>query len=172
MRSLVNLALALGILSSGCVASTYDVAEPPTLVAVAEPCAEPAPPAPVQKVADDYFVQAGESYWPAELLARLPDGRAAMRFTANGSRDEGIVEPARMFLDAHDRSPAKDGEHLFVEWHGSYWPATVLEGPPRGSAATSTERAGERARIHYEGYGPEWDETVGPDRTKRLVPAT
>jgi hypothetical protein len=48
------------------------------------------------------------------------------------------------------------GEPLFVEWHGSFWPASVL----------SVVDA-ERATIHYDGYGPEWDEVITSKRALR-----
>jgi hypothetical protein len=42
-----------------------------------------------------------------------------------------------------------------VEWHGKYYEATVLSTTPDGLT-----------RIHYDGYGPEWDEDVGEDRIR------
>jgi hypothetical protein len=106
-----------------------------------------------------FFVEKSGSYWPAELLARLPDGRAAMHVHTSGSAEDEIVAPSRLFVDTSNRSAPRRGEHLFVEWHGSYWPAVVL----------STD--GDLARIRYDNYGSEWDETVGPDRQKRLSPS-
>lgn len=49
------------------------------------------------------------------------------------------------------------GALVEVEWGGRFWPAVVREeiaGPPRAW------------RIHYEGYGDEWDEVVGPERLR------
>ncbi len=53
-------------------------------------------------------------------------------------------------LAAAQTNVYKIGDRVRVEWHGQMYPATVLGivGP-------------ERYRIHYEGYGPEWDELVG-----------
>jgi hypothetical protein len=47
----------------------------------------------------------------------------------------------------------KINDHVRVEWHGQVYSATVIGivGP-------------ERYRIRYDGYGQEWDETVGLDR--------
>ena len=62
------------------------------------------------------------------------------------------------------RSPeARDGRpkgreldsHIAVEWHGKYYPATVMGTTPEGLT-----------RIHYDGYGAEWDEDVGEDRIR------
>lgn len=45
------------------------------------------------------------------------------------------------------------GDRVKVDWHGHYYSAVIVGvvGP-------------ERYRIHYEGYGNEWDENVGRDR--------
>lgn len=53
---------------------------------------------------------------------------------------------------ARSRAP---GTRIDVEWHGSYYAASVLRMAQDG-----------RARIHYEGYGPEWDEDVTEDRIR------
>jgi hypothetical protein len=45
------------------------------------------------------------------------------------------------------------GDHVRVEWHGAIYPAMV-------TAIVGQERY----RIHYEGYGTEWDEIVGLSR--------
>jgi hypothetical protein len=47
----------------------------------------------------------------------------------------------------------KVGDRVRVEWHGQMYPAVI-------TAIVGAERY----RIHYEGYGPEWDETVGLSR--------
>lgn len=46
------------------------------------------------------------------------------------------------------------GDRVEVEWHGSWWRATILE------------VEGNRYRIHYDGYGSEWDELVAEDRVR------
>jgi hypothetical protein len=48
------------------------------------------------------------------------------------------------------------GDRVRVEWHGSIYPATILD-----------TAGDDRYRIHYEGYGNEWDETIGPQRIQR-----
>lgn len=46
------------------------------------------------------------------------------------------------------------GQKVEVEWHGTWYPAVVIE-------------AGQgQWKIHYDGYGDDWDEWVGPDRIK------
>lgn len=48
----------------------------------------------------------------------------------------------------------KKGDKVRVEWQGSIYPATIL--------AVN----GKAYFIHYDGWGSEWDETVGPGRIK------
>ena len=47
---------------------------------------------------------------------------------------------------------AKD--EVEVEWHGSWWPAVVME------------KRGNRWLVHYENYGTDWDEVVAADRIR------
>src|SRR5262245_46730892 len=46
-------------------------------------------------------------------------------------------------------------EEVEVEWRGAWWPALVLE-----------RHDGNRWLVHYEGYGKDWDEVVGPERIR------
>jgi hypothetical protein len=56
--------------------------------------------------------------------------------------------------DSDGRSP---GDHVEVEWHGSWFPATLLE------------RRGDRWFIHYDRFGDEWDEVVERDRIRTTL---
>ncbi len=47
----------------------------------------------------------------------------------------------------------KIGDRVRVEWHGTMYPAVIV-----GIVGQ------ERYRIHFEGYGDEWDDTVGLTR--------
>ena len=49
------------------------------------------------------------------------------------------------------------GDRVEVEWHGDWYPAHVLE---VGTAFPPTYK------IHYDGYGEDWDEDVGLDRIR------
>ena len=42
-----------------------------------------------------------------------------------------------------------------VNYQGKWWPAEIM-----------AVEAGDRYKIHYDGYGANWDETVGTDRLK------
>jgi hypothetical protein len=109
------------------------------------------------KPATGIFVAWGGSYWPAEILAQVDGRRAAIHYLGWGSEWDEIVGPERLAY-AIDRSPkrARVGEQLYVEWQGSYWPARVVG------------LSGSAVRIHYEGWGDEWDEVVGAGRWVRL----
>jgi hypothetical protein len=92
------------------------------------------------------------SFWPATLLAELPDGRVVVHPDGHGEDSDEIVRPDRL-----RRLAAGGAGKLVVEWGGSYWPATILVRHGDG-----------RALIRYDGYGPEWDEIVGPARMRTL----
>lgn len=51
-------------------------------------------------------------------------------------------------------SACSSGDKAEVLWKGSWYPAHVLKGK------------GAECYIHYDGYGSNWDEWVGPDRIK------
>lgn len=46
------------------------------------------------------------------------------------------------------------GDPIEVEWGGTWWPATVLD------------LNGADVKIHYDGYGANWDEWVPPSRIR------
>lgn len=52
------------------------------------------------------------------------------------------------------QAACKVGDAASVEWKGKWYPAKV------------TKVDGEKCCIHYDGYGNEWDECVGPERIK------
>jgi hypothetical protein len=83
------------------------------------------------------------------------------------ARSAPVNVPTVVFIDGvsgggipASPSPADEGgswkprEEVEVEWHGSWWPAVVLD------------QRGSRWLVHYEGYGSDWDEVVGPDRIR------
>lgn len=70
--------------------------------------------------------------------ARIPDPPEKVRRTA---------------VEAAKTNEYKIGDRVKVEWSRSQYPAVIVGilGP-------------ERYRVHYEGYGNEWDENVGRER--------
>jgi len=73
-----------------------------------------------------------------ERLARRPGAPAAPPAEAKAATESGSLSV---------------GSKVSVQWDGRWFPATILavEGPGR-------------YRIHYDGWGSDWDEVVGPDR--------
>src|SRR4051812_25666850 len=51
------------------------------------------------------------------------------------------------------------GQKVEVFWKGQWYPATVLA------------LDGEKIRVHYDGYGSEWDQSVGPRHVRRPTTA-
>lgn len=105
------------------------------------------------------FVEWGGSWWAADVLERTKDGRARIHYIDWGSEWDETVDASRIKRRAS--SPGRDGRsgksRLFVEWGGSWWQATILASEGDG-----------RVRIHYDGWGKEWDETVDASRLLRL----
>lgn len=62
-------------------------------------------------------------------------------------------------LQAAQTNTYKAGDRVRVEWHGQLYMSTVLSIVGQ-----------ERYRIRYDGYGPEWDETVGIARIQPRPP--
>jgi hypothetical protein len=103
------------------------------------------------------FVAWGGSYWAAEILARLDARRALIHYVGWGSEWDETVGIERLAYE-RGRSPkgGRVGEQLYVEWQGSYWAARVIG------------LSGPNVRVHYEGWGDEWDEIASPERLVRL----
>jgi len=68
---------------------------------------------------------------------------------AHGPRQQRVDDAVSM--------PAARQAQLFVEWGGSWWAARVLGTGRDGSV-----------RVHYLGWGSEWDEAVAPSRLLHL----
>jgi hypothetical protein len=63
------------------------------------------------------------------------------------------VASAMLFSSA-PASACSSGDKAEVLWKGGWYPAHVVKGK------------GSECYIHYDGYGNNWDEWVGPDRIK------
>lgn len=79
-----------------------------------------------------------------------------------GGEFVAFCQPAKAKPDAGaatpDAGPAvafKVGDKVSVLWQGSWYPATIIA------------QKGALFRIHYDGYGNEWDEDVGTARIRR-----
>ena len=74
----------------------------------------------------------------------------------------GDFSPEMIMADVADRGETHESERVEVEWEGRWYPATILE--VRGA----------KYRIHYLGYGSEWDEWVDATRlrsTSKIEPS-
>jgi hypothetical protein len=69
-----------------------------------------------------------------------------------GVAGEGLDVTTSAALD--EGGPWKARDEVEVEWHGSWWPAVVLD------------KRGARWLVHYDGYAAEWDEVVSGDRIR------
>ena len=127
-------------------------------------------------VGDHVLVEWEGKEYPAKIILVPQAGKVRVRFdgydemwdqTVNRSRIKGRVEGPveipeapekvrRTAVEAAKTNQYKIGERVKVQWHNHYYPAVVIGvvGP-------------ERYRIHYEGYGNEWDENVGRERIKQ-----
>ena len=75
----------------------------------------------------------------------------------------GNFSPEMILADVANRSTSRVNGRVEVEWEGQWYPATILE--VRGA----------KYRIHYLGYGSDWDEWVDGARlrsTSSAIPAS
>lgn len=70
------------------------------------------------------------------------------------NRVKSLGEPPIVAAQVARKSFAA-GDDVEVEWNGSWYSASVIEVKSQG-----------KYKIHYEGYGSNWDETVGPSRIR------
>ncbi|MCC6898376.1 MAG: hypothetical protein IT377_05340 [Polyangiaceae bacterium] len=94
----------------------------------------------------------GGQWWAAEVL-ETRSGITRIHYTGWGSEWDEWVGPERIRAAAPAApvaplASARVGQRVDVEWHGSWWPAEVV-----------TIKNG-FYKIHYTGWGPEWDEWV------------
>ena len=68
-------------------------------------------------------------------------------------RPEAPAKVRAKALEAAQTNTYRVGDQVRVEWSGRFYPAQIVEVVGK-----------ERYRVHYEGYGAEWDESVGLSR--------
>ncbi len=98
----------------------------------------------------------GGSWWPASTLAKK-SGLTKIHYTGWGSEWDEWVDAGHIRPPSRTLASARSGQQVEIEWHGSSWPGVVLE-----------TRSG-FFKVHYTGWGSEWDEWVeiGRLRTTR-----
>lgn len=72
----------------------------------------------------------------------------------------GSFDPNMRLATARGRHVPGVGRRVEVEWKTKWWPAQVIA------------LDGDRSKIHYAHFGPEWDEWVTPDRVRAYSPLT
>jgi hypothetical protein len=107
---------------------------------------------------DALFVEWGGSWWKATSIAPLGDGRTVIHYVGWGEDYDEVAKPKRIRTEIQNKAIFALNESVFVEWKGSWWPAKI------------TKHNIGSYRIHYDGYGPEWDEDVPGSRVVRLSP--
>jgi hypothetical protein len=135
------------------------VASPP--LSRAETTARARPSAPVAAARGDTratttaFAEWGGSFWlvtvsPVKAGASRTGGTFRIHYVGWGNEWDETV--------GCDRLRREGGGELLAEWHGAFYPVTVVR---EDSAGT---------RVHYTGYDDSWDETVPVDRLARIAP--
>ncbi len=78
------------------------------------------------------------------ILAPPPPEKVLKRGGAPASSHSAAVGAPSRF---------REGTRVRVQWHGKPYSATIIQ-----------VLGGERYRVHYDGFGPEWDETIEASR--------
>lgn len=87
--------------------------------------------------------------WYAATVKEVKDGKWFIHYEGYGAEWDEWVGQDRIKL------AWKKGDKLQVEWQGKWYPAVILE-------------VGEgKYKVHYDGWGNEWDEWVTPKRMKK-----
>ncbi len=90
-----------------------------------------------------------DEMWDEEI----PRGRIKGRVEGDVPIPDPPEKVRRTAMRAAKTNRYKIGDRIKVQFQGHYYPAVIvgIVGP-------------EKYRVHYEGYGNEWDENVGTDR--------
>lgn len=89
----------------------------------------------------------GGSWWDATAVESR--GQATkIHYTGWGPEWDEWVESSRIRQRPPALANARVGANVEIEWKGSYWPGQIVQ-----------KRDG-RLKVHYAGWGAEWDEWV------------
>jgi hypothetical protein len=83
----------------------------------------------------------------------VPKSRIKGFRQGNEVRPEPPAKVRAKALEAAQTNTYRVGDQVRVEWSGRFYNAQIIEVVGK-----------ERYRVHYEGYGSEWDENVGLSR--------
>ena len=91
--------------------------------------------------------------WFKAVIVEAGDGKYKIHYDGYGDNWDEWVTFRRMRF--HSLPPGwKVGDPVQANWKGAWYKATIIGAD------------GARYKIHYDGYGDNWDEWVGPDRIK------
>jgi hypothetical protein len=152
-------ALLLAALTAACSPTTSTPAADPS-AAVPTFGASDMPPGTHVQVA-----RAGQ-WFPATIVQPLGEGRFMIHYDNYGNEFNEVVGPDRLKTagggpgagPAHDYKP---GDKVLVTYQGRLLVADV-----------AVQVTPESWKVHYDGWGPEASETVGPDRVRRPFTGT
>ena len=125
------------------------------------------------RAGDEVMVEWKGKEYPALILTAFPDGKFKVHYDGyedqwdesipksrvkgyrkgDEPRPEPPAEVRAKALEAAQSNTYRLGDQVRVLWSGKYYPAQIVEVVGK-----------EQYRVHYEGYGSEWDENVGLSR--------
>lgn len=159
-----HLASRAGVLAAAILAASLTVAcSPSTATPAADPSAVPSFGANDMPPGSKVLVARQGQWLPATVVQPLQEGRFLIHYDNTGNEWNEVVGPDRIKPAggagaAHDYKP---GDKVLVTYQGRTLLADIV-----------SQAGAEQWRIHYDGWGPEAAETVGPDRIKRPFTGT
>lgn len=85
----------------------------------------------------------------------VPKSRIKGLRTGNEPRPDPPPKVREKAMEAAQKNTYRVGDHVRVEWKDRFYPAQIVDVVGK-----------ERYKVHYEGYGSEWDEIVGLNRVQ------
>jgi hypothetical protein len=109
-------------------------------------------------VGDAVLVEWRGSWYKASIL-EVRGAEYKIHYTGWGAEWDEVVGTSRIKPQSAGSSVTvaqswNAGDRVQVQWKGAWYPATILA------------VAGNGYRVHYDGYGSNWDEFVAPYRVK------
>jgi sRNA-binding protein len=97
--------------------------------------------------------------WYKSTILEVRGAEYKIHYTGWGAEWDEVVGPSRIKPQAASSSVTiaqswNVGDRVQVQWKGAWYPATILAVANNGY------------RVHYDGYGSNWDEFVAPYRVK------
>lgn len=103
-----------------------------------------------QKVGDKVQILWNGKYFPGKVL-EVKDGKWYISYDGYDAKWNEWVGSDRLKTNAY-----KKGDKVQVLWNGKWFPSVILEVGNDG-----------KFKIHYDGYGANWDEWITKDRMKK-----